>query len=164
MKLFQIYLSFLFMTFTIPALSQTTLPSNVFETIQASTTITPDDIIYVDFWASWCVPCRKSFPWMNAMHQKYKEQGLHIVAVNVDSDPSLAQAFLKKIPAAFPIVYDPKGALAEAFQLTGMPSSYILNARGEVLSAHKGFFLNKTETYEQELKSLLVQKTPAATE
>ena len=66
-------------------------------------------VVYVDFWASWCTPCRKSFPWMNDLHKKYKDQGLEVVAVNLDKSRAPIDEFLKKTPADFTIAYDPSG-------------------------------------------------------
>ncbi|MCG9695381.1 TlpA disulfide reductase family protein [Shewanella sp. Isolate11] len=112
-------------------------------------------VVYVDFWASWCGPCRKSFPWMNAMHAKYAAQGLVIVAINLDTDKALAEEFLTKLPAEFKIYFDPETKAAEAFDLQGMPSSYLFNKKGELVQNHVGFFEEYAAQYEQELVSLL---------
>ena len=69
-------------------------------------------VVYLDFWASWCGPCRDSFPWMEAMHKKYAAQGLEIIAVNLDQEPELAQKFLKQYAPDFRIEYDAKGEMA----------------------------------------------------
>jgi thiol-disulfide isomerase/thioredoxin len=112
-------------------------------------------VVYLDFWASWCKPCRKSFPWMNTMQAKYAEQGLQVLAINLDTDPQLAQQFLNKVPAHIPILYDPGGEIAATYQLIGMPSSYLIDKKGLVRAIHHGFFLNKRSQYEQEIVSLL---------
>lgn len=112
-------------------------------------------VVWVDFWASWCAPCRRSFPWMNAMHEKYADQGLTIVAVNVDKERRLAQQFLRETPAEFKLQYDPQGKLAEAFGVQAMPSSFMLDADGNVLATHYGFKLANTEEYEQAIRSAL---------
>lgn len=96
-------------------------------------------VVYLDFWASWCKPCRHSFPWMNSMHQKYAKQGLKIIAVNVDKEPELVKKFLAEIPAQFTIAYDQDGKLAEQYQLKGMPSSYLIDREGNLKKAHVGF-------------------------
>ena len=67
-------------------------------------------VVWVDFWASWCTPCRRSFPWMNDMMARYSDQGFVIVGVNVDRERDLAEEFLAETPAGFPIVYDPEGS------------------------------------------------------
>ena len=112
-------------------------------------------VVWVDFWASWCAPCRRSFPWMNAMHEKYADQGLTIIAVNVDKERRLAEQFLRETPARFKLHYDPEGKLAEAFGVQAMPSSFMLDADGNVLATHYGFKLANTEEYEQAIRSAL---------
>ena len=72
-------------------------------------------VVYIDFWASWCVPCRKSFPWMNAIQEKYKQQGFTVVSINLDANKALAEKFLLEMPASFPVIYDPKGKIAKHF-------------------------------------------------
>ena len=112
-------------------------------------------VIYLDFWASWCGPCRKSFPWMNNMQEKYQQQGLVIISVNVDNSKALADEFLAEVPANFNVFYDPKGKVARKFKLKGMPSSYIIDRSGKMVSAHVGFTESKKMKYEEELKTLL---------
>ena len=112
-------------------------------------------VVYLDFWASWCKPCRKSFPWMNKMQQKYAAQGLQIIAINLDTEEALAKAFLDKIPAEIPIIYDPEGKIASDYQLVGMPSSYLIDKEGKIRFSHKGFFTRTQPLYEQELILLL---------
>ncbi len=115
-------------------------------------------VVYVDFWSSWCGPCRKSFPWMNQMHAKYQQQGLAVVAINLDVELSLAQQFLQDFPAEFTVRYDPDSEVARLFALKGMPSSFIFNRQGELVQQHTGFNLDKLEQYEQELVELLQPK------
>lgn len=115
-------------------------------------------VIYLDFWASWCGPCRKSFPWMNNMQEKYQQQGLIIISVNVDNSKALADEFLAEVPANFNVFYDPKGKVARKFKLKGMPSSYIIDRSGKRVSAHLGFTESKKVKYEEELKTLLNEK------
>lgn len=105
-------------------------------------------VIWVDFWASWCAPCRRSFPWMNEMHRKYADRGLQIVGVNVDKERMLAEAFLAETPAAFGLRFDPVGSLAAEFGVQAMPSSFLLDASGKVLARHFGFKLADTARYE----------------
>jgi len=112
-------------------------------------------IIYLDFWASWCGPCRKSFPWLNDMQEKYQQQGLVVISVNVDSEKALAEEFLADVPANFKVFYDPKGKVARKFKLKGMPSSYIIDRSGKVVSTHVGFSVSKEPKYEQALVKLL---------
>ena len=96
-------------------------------------------LVYLDFWASWCIPCRKSFPRMNKIHEKFQKQGLEVIAVNLDKDSQLVSQFLKKYPALFKIAYDSSGNTAEQFHVKGMPTSFLISRDGKLLSVHMGF-------------------------
>ena len=108
-------------------------------------------VIYVDFWASWCAPCRQSFPWMNDMQKKYKAQDFVVVSINVDAKRALANKFLNEVSADFAVIYDNRGVLAKKFQLKGMPSSYLFDRQGQLISAHNGFNDKKKQLFEQEI-------------
>ncbi len=112
-------------------------------------------VVWVDFWASWCVPCRRSFPWMNAMHRKYAADGLQIIAVNLDKDRALADGFLAELPAEFALRFDPQGSLAKEFAVQAMPSSYLLDASGNVIERHFGFKLADADEYEKAIQKAL---------
>ena len=96
-------------------------------------------VVYVDFWASWCGPCRQSFPWMNEMQAKYGARGLQIVGINVDAKSEDAKTFLATTPAKFTIAFDPKGATPRQYGIKGMPSSVLIGPDGKVLMEHSGF-------------------------
>lgn len=112
-------------------------------------------VVYIDFWASWCGPCRRSFPWMNQMQQKYGSRGFTIVAINVDKKRSDAQRFLQQHIAAFALVYDETGATPAAYGVKGMPSSYLVDARGNVAFVETGFFDERKDVLEEKIKTLL---------
>lgn len=95
-------------------------------------------VVYVDFWASWCVPCRASFPFMTQLHEQFGDD-LVIIAINVDEERSEADAFLAHYAPPFRIIYDPKGELATYFDVPGMPSSYIYDRQGQFVERHIGF-------------------------
>ena len=95
--------------------------------------------VYVDFWASWCGPCRQSFPWMNQLSLRTRNAALRVVAVNVDENRDDAAVFLRQLPANFTVVYDPTGKVAASYQLPGMPTSFLIDPEGRVRWAHIGF-------------------------
>lgn len=96
-------------------------------------------VVYVDFWASWCGPCRRSFPKLEALHQQYQDQGFEVVAINLDEQQQDAHDFLERYPVSFPIAWDPKGNVANQYQLKGMPSAFILDQEGVVSQVIVGF-------------------------
>ncbi len=114
-------------------------------------------VVLVDFWASWCEPCRQSFPWMQRMQDKYGKDGLVIIAINVDRDPAKAANFLKNYQPNFHIRYDAAGVVASQFKVQGMPSTYIIGRNGQPVAKHQGFFQAKLADYEAELVRLLGQ-------
>jgi cytochrome c biogenesis protein CcmG/thiol:disulfide interchange protein DsbE len=109
-------------------------------------------VVYVDFWASWCEPCRRSFPWLNSLRERYAGKGLTIVAINLDKDRDAADAFLERFPASFLVAYDPAGKTAEAYRVSAMPSSFLVGPTGTVLSSHAGFDPRKTATIEARIQ------------
>jgi thiol-disulfide isomerase/thioredoxin len=114
-------------------------------------------VVYVDFWASWCGPCRKSFPWMNEMHNRYKDKGLVVLAINLDTDKDDATPFLNDLKPQFNIGYDSEGEVARSFDLLGMPSSFVFDKSGKLVKSHVGFFTEQASEYEAELVTLLEQ-------
>jgi thiol-disulfide isomerase/thioredoxin len=116
------------------------------------------EVVYLDFWASWCGPCRKSFPWLNKVEAEYKSQGFSVISVNLDANKTLATKFLEETPADFTVIYDPKGKIAKHFKIKGMPSSMLIGRDGKIKSRHTGFFTNKIPLYQQEISQLLAIK------
>ncbi len=112
-------------------------------------------VVVLDFWASWCVPCRRSFPWLNNMNAKYGDDGLVIIGVNLDQEQSEAEAFLEEFPAQFQIHFDKNKVLAKEYDVVAMPSSYILGPDGEIVKRHYGFKVKKQEEYEAAIVAAL---------
>jgi thiol-disulfide isomerase/thioredoxin len=115
-------------------------------------------VVYLDFWASWCVPCKKSFPWMMDLVQRHADDGLVILTVNVDADHQAADAFIEQMKSTLPVIYDPKGKLAKAYDLEVMPSSFVYGRDGTLRSSHLGFRVEDAEKLEAELLKLLSEK------
>ena len=112
-------------------------------------------VVLVDFWASWCAPCRHSFPWLNDMQAKYGARGLVVIGVNVDRERAEAERFLRDVPARFAIVYDPSGALASTYDVPGMPTSFVFGPDGKLIGKHIGFKQGSRAEREAELQQLL---------
>jgi thiol-disulfide isomerase/thioredoxin len=112
-------------------------------------------VVVLDFWASWCVPCRRSFPWWNTMHTKYADEGLIIIGVNLDNDLQDAAKFLDEYAADFNIHYDKDKVLAKQFGVQAMPSTYILGRDGQLVARHFGFKVKQQEEYEAVLMEAL---------
>lgn len=112
-------------------------------------------VVYVDFWASWCGPCRRSFPWMNDMQQKYGSKGFVVIGVNVDKKRADADRFLGQNPANFTIVFDETGATPSAYAVKGMPSSYLIDGKGNVTYVERGFLDEHKAELEQRIAALM---------
>lgn len=119
-------------------------------------------VVVVDFWASWCAPCRRSFPWLDSMQRKYGDDGLVVIGINEDNAAEDAEAFLQSFPVSFRIVADRDGALAREFDLVAMPSSYVIGRDGELALHHLGFKTAKQDEYEAALRRLLRPTTAAS--
>ena len=152
---------FLLLTFLIsPAALATKAP--VFELPGDSGTVSlqkyRNQVVFVDFWASWCVPCKYSFPWMNEMQERYGKDGLKVIGINVDKDKAMAKKFLEHVPATFDIAYDPEGEIADLYSLKVMPSSYLIDRDGNLVHAHKGFKTSDGSRMEDMIRKLLNDK------
>jgi cytochrome c biogenesis protein CcmG/thiol:disulfide interchange protein DsbE len=112
-------------------------------------------VVLVDFWASWCVPCRQSFPWMTSMMNRYGAQGLVIAAVNLDKNRDGADRFLEAFPATFPVAFDPSGKTAEEFRVEAMPSSFLVSRTGEIIHIYAGFDPVHAQAIEDQIKEAL---------
>lgn len=114
-------------------------------------------VVFIDFWASWCGPCRASFPWMDDILNRYGDQGLVIVAINLDKEREAADEFLRRYPSQFTVGFDPAGRTAVAFNVQAMPSSFIVSRDGRIVYAHEGFEPGKVQTLEDRIKEALSQ-------
>lgn len=116
-------------------------------------------VVYVDFWASWCVPCRLSMPALDAIYRKHASRGFTVVGFNKDVEAADAQRFLQRVRVSFPLAQDLKDAAARAFDVKAMPSGYLVDRRGVVRKVHRGFTAETAAVLEREIEELL--KDPA---
>ena len=96
-------------------------------------------VVYLDFWASWCGPCRRSFPVLEEVYQEFSEQGFTVVAVNVDEETEMAMEFLERYPVSYPLLLDPDGNTPALYGIKGMPTAYLIDRAGVVRHVHEGF-------------------------
>jgi thiol-disulfide isomerase/thioredoxin len=112
-------------------------------------------VVVVDFWASWCAPCRQEMPVLQALHEKYAGQGLVIIGVNIDSSKKKMDKFLQAAPVTFRIVHDPKITIPQRYEPSTMPSSYFIGREGKLRYVHEGFRKEDAEGIEAKIKALL---------
>lgn len=124
----------------------------------ASLPKTAGKVVLVDFWASWCAPCKSSFSAMARLHEKYASKGLVIIAIGVDDEAADFRSFAAKNPVAFTLAHDTRHQAAEFFNPPTMPSSYLVDRKGVIRHVHKGFKAGKTESeYAAEIEALLAE-------
>ena len=121
-------------------------------------------VVYLDFWASWCIPCRQSFPWMSDVSQAFSQRGLVVVAVNLDKDRAAADKFLRSHPPAFGIVYDPTAALAKKYDIKAMPTSILIGRDGKMIAVHPGFHEDDESAYSHQIEQALGDAPGATTQ
>lgn len=112
-------------------------------------------VVYLDFWASWCGPCKLSFPFMNDLARRFQSEGLVIITDNLDHDRDKAQSFLQAVNARVPVMFDRQGILATRFHVDDMPTSVLIDRHGTVRYVHKGFFQDKEDEYMAQVLKLL---------
>lgn len=115
--------------------------------------------VYLDFWASWCAPCRQSFPWMNTLHDRFAPRGLQIVAVGLDKTAERMSAFLKATQPRFCILWDAPSAWAEKLQISSMPSSVLIRPDGQIGAWHRGYTQEGARKVEAQLQQWLPERT-----
>lgn len=113
------------------------------------------NVVLVDFWASWCPPCKASFPALDALYREYRDRGVEVLAINLDERQRDADAFLAEHPHTLTVLFDPKGTSAAAFGVQGMPSSFVIDRDGIIRFTHQGYTGNVDTSYRQELAHLL---------
>ena len=112
-------------------------------------------VVYVDFWASWCGPCKLSFPYMASLNRQYAGRDFALVTINLDRARPQAEAFLRKMGSGLPVIYDSNGAIAAQYRVSDMPTAMLIDRTGHVRFVHKGFHPNQTAAYRQHIDQLL---------
>lgn len=112
-------------------------------------------VVYIDFWASWCKPCRASLPALNEIRNAHNHKGFEVIAINLDEKKANAIKFLKHFPVSYPIALDPNGSVAEKYELTGMPHGVLVDRFGRMRLIHEGFTKNDKQKLEKRISDLL---------
>lgn len=114
-------------------------------------------VTYLDFWASWCGPCRVSFPEIIKLKADLGDKPFEVVAISVDEDPEDAMRFLKRYETSYPILIDSAGKTAGAYELPGMPTSFIIDGSGVIRERHEGFKPGDMKAIREKIEQLLIE-------
>jgi thiol-disulfide isomerase/thioredoxin len=112
-------------------------------------------VILINFWASWCGPCRQEMPHLDAIHQKYQGLGFSVFGVNVEQDRELADKVLRDIPVTFPILFDDENLVSELYGVDAMPVTVLVDRSGDIRFMHRGYKPGYEQQYEQQVRSLV---------
>jgi thiol-disulfide isomerase/thioredoxin len=111
----------------------------------------------INFWASWCGPCRQEMPLLDSIYRKYKDMGFELIGVNVEPDAKSANAWLKATPVTYPVLYDPQSKVSQLYQVQAMPTTVIIDRTGMVRFLHRGYLPGDENAYLNSIRSLIVQ-------
>jgi peroxiredoxin len=115
------------------------------------------DVVMINFWASWCGPCRQEMPLLDSIYKQYKDMGFTLLGVNVEPDPHNADAWLKRTPVSYPILYDPQSQVSQLYRVQAMPTTVIIDRHGIVRFVHNGYLPGDENQYMNSIRALIVQ-------
>ncbi|MEY4764712.1 MAG: hypothetical protein RI907_1385 [Pseudomonadota bacterium] len=112
-------------------------------------------VVLVNFWATWCGPCRQEMPHLNRLHEKYGKSGFVLLGINVDDDPRKALSVAEELGIRFPVLLDTDKKVSEAYGLQAMPSTFLVDRDGKLRHLHRGYLSGFEAQYEQQIRELL---------
>ena len=112
-------------------------------------------VVLVNFWATWCGPCRQEMPHLNALYDKYRASGFMLLGVNIDDDPRAAAALAAKLGVRFPVLLDTDKKVSKVYDMSAMPATLLIDRDGRVRHIHRGYRDGVERTYEEQVRSLL---------
>ncbi|HXC58731.1 MAG TPA: TlpA disulfide reductase family protein [Steroidobacteraceae bacterium] len=112
-------------------------------------------VVMINFWASWCGPCREEMPVLEKLYAKYKPMGFTMIGVNVEPDSKLAAEWLKATPVTFPILFDTKSEVSKLYQVSSMPSTVIVDRKGNLRWMHRGYKAGAENEYLDQIRALV---------
>ena len=116
-------------------------------------------VVLINFWASWCGPCRQEMPLLEALHQRYNRLGFTLLGVNVDSNSRDAETLLKDTPVTFPVLFDNKNQISKLYDVVAMPSTVLVDRNGNVRYLHHGYQPGYEDEYQNQIRALLRERT-----
>jgi peroxiredoxin len=112
-------------------------------------------VVLINFWASWCGPCRQEMPLLEELHQRYASLGFTLLGINVEEDSALADNFLQSMPVNFPILFDQTNSVSKAYDVIAMPTTVILDREGLVRFVHYGYEAGYENDYQDQVRTLI---------
>ncbi|SJM90464.1 TlpA family protein disulfide reductase [Crenothrix polyspora] len=136
-------------------------PQFILPTLQQDHSVALKDklgkVIYLDFWASWCAPCRSYFPLLNVLHEKLKAQAFEVIAISLDDNKAKAEKFLTDIPVSFSVLHDSDGEWSDQYVIESMPTAFIIDQQGIVQHIQQGFSVLDMNAIETKITELLAK-------
>jgi peroxiredoxin len=114
-------------------------------------------VVFLAFWAPWCIPCKEELPELEKLHQKYGKDGFEVIAISVDSTDKNVATFLKKFPLSVHLLIDKKNEASDAYRVSSLPTGFIISRDGIIVYRHRGFDKGSLQLYEKEINALLSQ-------
>jgi thiol-disulfide isomerase/thioredoxin len=115
-------------------------------------------VVMVNFWASWCEPCRKEFPLLDQIYKKYKPAGFTLIGVNVEPDAKDAEGFIAKTPVSFPIAFDKDSSVSKLYHVSGMPTTVLVDRKGVLRWVHRSYVPGDENEYLNQVRAILMEK------
>ena len=115
-------------------------------------------VVYLSFWASWCVPCRQEMPYLAQLWERHRDQGFRVMAINVDEDVEAARAFVEEYNIPFPVLLDTDKSVSSSYRVPGFPTHFIVDRRGRIRFSGLGFNLNDLRAVSEEVATLLAEE------
>ncbi len=113
------------------------------------------EVVMINFWASWCGPCRQEMPLLEELYSEYQPLGFTILGVNVEEDSSKAKAMLSEIPVSFPVLFDTRSQVSKLYDVVAMPSTVLVDRDGNVRYLHHGYKPGYEQTYQEQVRALI---------
>ncbi len=116
------------------------------------------NVVLINFWATWCAPCRQEMPLLDAIYQKYNHVGFEMLGINVENDAKGAERYLTETPVTFPILFDPTGKVSKQYNVKAMPSTVLVDRQGNVRHVHFGYKPGYENDYQDQIRALVRER------